>query len=42
MVDAKNTILKAATPIICATLFLSTIIGGVLQYAATQRTPVCN
>ncbi len=31
MVDAKNTILKAATPIICATLFLSTIIGGVLQ-----------
>lgn len=31
MVDAKSTILKAATPIIFATLFLSTIIGGVLQ-----------
>lgn len=31
MVDAKSTILKAATPIICATLFLSTIIGGTLQ-----------
>ena len=31
MVDAKSTILKAATPIIFATLFLSTIIGVVLQ-----------